>query len=732
MKKLGEFDDELTYSVAEDLVNPGNFVSVLMRNKPHFGIVTSCSEELADDLELSKIKPINQVIESVSLSGHQLKLARFISSYYRTSMARALRLFIPRKMWQGNLDEPVSVYYEAMTDEPGRLGAKQAILFNLLSSAGKPLSHEELVKTDGYSPASLATLVKKGVITKTACPRFSLPADSSEIQFDKRLTKDQTEAASQIHESKRPILLHGVTGSGKTEVYLRLIAEALDAGKQALLLLPEIALTPQMIQYFESYFKGCIALFHSKLSDTRRLEEWWKVKKRTASLVIGSRSAVFAPLCNPGLIILDEEHEWTYKQESSPYYLTHRVAEELSGLTGAKLVFGSATPKAETYQKAKSKEYQLVELPKRVNERPMPGIQVVDLREEFKKRNFSIFSDLLRQKIEGRLQKHEQIILFVNQRGHSSAVLCRDCGYTEKCPNCDISLKLHYSFRESGIRNQESAKYKSDSRLPTPDSQLKCHYCDFSKQPEIVCPECRSPYIKHVGVGTQKVEQEVRKNFPGARVVRADSDTVKASADFESVYHSFQSQEYDILIGTQMVAKGLDFPQVTLIGIVLADIGLHIPDFRSSERLFQLVTQVAGRCGRSEKAGEVVLQTYNPDHPAFEKASRYAYSEFMDTELKFREKLSYPPYNKMVKFTVVGSDERRLAEHIEQEQELLEDIFKVNQLPVKVLSAPAMIPRMGGRYYYHVLIRAENPFLLFEHWKPPRGWRVDVDPVNTA
>ncbi|MCK5610958.1 primosomal protein N', partial [Candidatus Pacearchaeota archaeon] len=344
----------------------------------------------------------------------------------------------------------------------------------------------------------------------------------------------------------------------------------------------------------------------------------------------------------------------------------------------------------------------------------LPTIQIVDLREEFKKRNFSIFSLVLQNKIKERLENKEQVILFVNQRGMASAVVCRDCGYTERCPHCEVSLKLHRYYQN------------------TAGERLVCHYCNYSKAPELLCTECQSPYIKHMGVGTQRVEEDLKKMFPDVRTVRADRDTTASGEGFAGIYRDFLDHQYDVLIGTQMIAKGLDFAKVSLIGIVLADVGLHIPDFRSSERLFQIITQVSGRCGRREKSGEVILQTYNPDHSTFKKVASYDYKGFIEKELEMREELNYPPFNQMIKFTVVGDDPKKLTNHIQTEQEVLEDIFKVNNLPVKILSAPALIPKMSNRYYYHVLLRAEDPTIIFKHWKIPRGWRVDIDPIHTT
>ncbi len=755
-RKLGEFDNELTYKVPDSLVSVlhvGSFVEVPFRSFSLKGVVVEISDILSETLDISKIKEISSVINNILLHPKHIETARFIAGFYHTSMSRSVRLFLPRQIWNGKLDVPTATYYRISELDVILRGDKQKLIFDMIHRSGGVISQSDLKSADGYSSASLKSLLKKGVIEEFNELFFKKFEPKKNILKEpyKVLTSDQKSALNSIFSSKKPILLHGVTGSGKTEIYLRQILDTVKKGKQVILLVPEIALTPQMINYFKEFFGDHIALFHSKLTESARTKEWWKVKSGNAPLVIGSRSAIFAPVTNLGLIIMDEEHEWTYKQESTPYYLTHRVAEEMKRIWDATLILGSATPMAESYQKARVGEYQYLDLKERIHRNDMPKIHIIDLREEFKKKNFSIFSQLLQNKIKERLENKEQIILFVNQRGMANAVVCRDCGYTSKCPNCDISLKLHryygYETKNSKLetclpvgkaRNSKeilNSKFeiRNKSEIRNQKSEmLVCHYCGFTKEPELICPECRSPYIKHVGVGTQRVEQEMKRMFPSARTVRADKDTTQKGDGFASIYKDFLEHKYDVLIGTQMIAKGLDFSNVSLIGIILADIGLHIPDFRSSERLFQILTQVSGRCGRGEIAGEVILQTYNPEHPTIQKAASYEYEEFIENELKMRSQLGYPPFNRMIKFTVVGVDKNKLSEHIKIEQEILEDIFKVNDLSVKIVSAPSMVPKMANRYYYHVLLRAENPSMVFKYWKPPRGWRVDVDPVHTT
>lgn len=716
MKKLGEFDDPLTYSLPTDFnqeAHVGDLVSVTLRGRSANGFITEILDSLPSGLDESKILPFVSILQSCFFNSQHIETSRFISTYYRVSLARSLRLLIPRLFWNGRVDAPTNDFITAQSFSE-KLSPKQTVLFEKIKSQTKPILLSNLKKDPDFNSSSFSGLLKKGAISKQSLPVYHPfgSKDFSPIPFDKVLTLSQKKAVESILNSKNPVLLHGVTGSGKTEVYFRLIQETILAGKQAILLLPEISLTPQMVRYFSEAFKGLTAIFHSRLTDARRLDEWWKVKSGACPIVIGSRSALFSPCDNIGLIVVDEEHEWTYKQESMPYYETHTVAEKMAAFFGARLVFGSATPKTETYYRAQSGDYELVELPERVNESELPGISVIDMREEFKKKNYGIFSDKLFQEIKLTLSRKEQVILFVNQRGHANAVVCRDCGFTEMCPHCDITFKLHHSYPNQAI--------------------LKCHYCDTTKSPPLMCPECRSPYIKNIGVGTQRVEAEIRKLFPESRVLRADRDTTNNAAGFEPIYEAFLNRKADILIGTQMIAKGLDFSNVRLIGLVMADVGLHVPDFRSGERLFQIITQVSGRCGRGDSKGIVVLQTYNPTHPVIQAASNYSYSDFIQRELSIRSKHGYPPYSRMIKFTVVGKDQESLTKHIQNEQAVIEDIFKLNNLKLQVSSAPSLVPKIADRFYYHVIIRSVNPEDLFHYWKTPKGWRVDVDPVHTV
>lgn len=671
-KTPGAFDAPLTYTIPDHLkgiLNLGHVVEVPLKDRRVRGLVVGFLSEYPSKGEIKEVAELSdwtgrglagQAVEPL-LNKLQLELAHQLSTYYHSSLLRCLKLMVPRHLWKGTGKNVLKKFFKSKVESEAGVAS---IRFPL-----KPLKH--------------------------------------------KLNSGQKQALDQMCQSGKPILLKGVTGSGKTELYLRLILEAVNAGKQAILLLPEISLTPQMVDYFSDYFGSALAVFHSKLSEGKRLEEWIKVKNGQGKLVIGSRSAIFAPVADLGVLILDEEHEWTYKQESSPYYETHHVAELLRDMTSCKLVFGTATPRLETLHAAQSGKYELVQLSDRINQQALPKVHVVDLREEFKKKNFTIFSGLLFNLIQDRLQKKEQIILFVNQRGAARAVMCRDCGEAMLCPNCEVTLKLHL------IPGQIHGK-------------LMCHYCAYQTNLTLSCTSCGSVNIKQVGIGTQRVEQDLLHTFPGIRVLRADKDTTSDKEGFEPIYQAFKKGDYDVLVGTQMVAKGHDFPKVTLIGLILADIGLHVPDFRSHERLFHLITQVAGRAGRAEHIGEVVLQTYQPDHPAIKMAAAYEYDAFAERELNDRKKLSYPPFSQLIKFTVLGRDLEKLKAHVQAEKEVLEDIFAIHQLPAFVLSAPALVPKIGEYYYYHVLVRSSKTQLIFEHWNPPKTWRMDRDPVHTA
>lgn len=501
-----------------------------------------------------------------------------------------------------------------------------------------------------------------------------LPLNNQQEEAFKKITNAMKKQKSET------FLLHGITGSGKTEIYLQAINECIQNGKEAIVLVPEISLTPQMTERFRSRFGELVAVMHSGLSVGEKYDEWRKVHKQKVKVVVGARSAIFAPFQNVGLIILDEEHESTYKQEDSPRYHARDVAIWRSEYHQCPVILGSATPSLESYARGKKNVYTLLTLSQRALHQPLPAVEIVDMREELKKGNRSMFSERLAESIKMRLEKKEQIVLFLNRRGYSSFVLCRDCGTVLHCQNCDISLTYHKTTEK-----------------------LKCHYCGYEDKTPRFCPQCNSEHIRYFGTGTQKVEEELVKLFPQARVVRMDVDTTKRKGSHEQILKQFGNGDADILLGTQMIAKGLDFPNITLVGVLSADSSLHLPDFRSSEKTFQLLTQVSGRTGRHEKLGEVVIQTYSPEHYAVQLAKTQNYELFFNQEMFIRHQAGYPPYYFLALIQVSHEDLMDAKNYAMKVSEWLRTKLSFD---VSIIGpTPSSISRMQNRYRYQCLIK---------------------------
>ena len=526
-------------------------------------------------------------------------------------------------------------------------------------------------------------------------------------------------------EAPKPALIHGVTSSGKTEVYLRLVADALRLGKSAIILVPEIALTPQTIGRFERRFPGRTVALHSQLSDGQRRDLWNKVSRDETSIVIGARSAIFAPVRNLGVIILDEEHEASYKQDVTPRYHARDVAAKLSALDNALLVLGSATPDLQTYSRSLAGQFDLFELTERVSVRrqlspanlpvirrhsEMPSVEVVDLRAELKSGNRSIFSRRLIDSIGHTLSLNEQIILFLNRRGNSTFVICRQCSLVMNCRRCDVSLVHHRDL-----------------------TQLVCHLCGRSQPVPAVCPNCHSTRIRYFGAGTQRVEEETRRLFPDAKVVRWDRDTARRTDSHQRILQAFVDRRADVMVGTQMIAKGLDLPAVTLVGIISADVTLHMPDFRAAERTFQLMTQVAGRAGRGESPGRIILQTYTPSHYAVLTASHHDYQTFYRTEMPFRQQRRYPPAAQLARLLYASAGERRSAENAQRMAAGLRERLKSKKIEdLELLGpAPAYHHRVRGKYRWQIILRGPKPQRLLGDLPLPPGWVIDIDPATT-
>ena len=478
-------------------------------------------------------------------------------------------------------------------------------------------------------------------------------------------------------------LIFGVTGSGKTEVYLKLISDVIKNGKTAIMLVPEIALTPQMLRQLRARFKDSAAILHSGLSAGERFDEWWRIKSGEAKIVIGARSAIFAPLSNIGLIIIDEEHDGSYSSESNPRYNTIDVAKFRANYYGAKIVLGSATPSIESFLRCEEGEYNLCRLPERINKKPLPEVEIVDMKKEVRRGNNTPFSAALKEELDSCLKKGNQAIIFLNQRGYSKTVICTECGHVQKCDSCDVALTYHKD-----------------------EDALLCHYCGAKYKMITNCTECGSPFLRYGGFGTERVVAELNKLFPQAKILRMDRDTTQSKEGHFKILSAFSERKADILVGTQMIAKGHDFPAVTLVGILDADMSLHFSDYRSFERTFQLLTQVAGRSGRASEAGKVVLQTYDPDNYVLNQAIKYDYENFYKTELSIRKATGFPPFTDIVRVLISSKDEENGLAVTKAIYEELKIVFNENRESFRFFGCmKAPIKKIQDKFRYQVLMR---------------------------
>jgi primosomal protein N' (replication factor Y) len=565
----------------------------------------------------------------------------------------------------------------------------------------------------GTTAGTLKTLEKRGAITiqPMAVRRTAVGVATGEPI--PTLTPHQAEVLADIESVSQPttFLLHGVTGSGKTEVYLRAIADVLDRGGGAIVLVPEISLTPQTVRRFQARFGDTVAVLHSNLGDGERYDEWQRIRSGSARVVVGARSAIFAPVESLGLIIIDEEHEGSYKQDKQPRYHARSVAEMRAKLEGCSLILGSATPCLESYVAAQQGRYRLLEMPDRVASRPLPPVAIVDMRAELQEGNRHPFSRKLARAVGDALTRGEQVILLMNRRGYSSFVFCRNCGYVCRCERCAVAMTFHQN-----------------------PAGLRCHYCDGRGRVPEACPACKSPYIRHFGAGTQQIEESAKTLFPQARIVRLDRDTTSRKGSHQTYLDAFGRGEYDILIGTQMVAKGLDFPRVTVVGVMAADGALHLPDFRASEHTFQLLTQVAGRAGRGELASTVVVQTYSPTHPAILAARDHDFQAFFRYDAPNREELRYPPFVHLANIVVAGP---HLEDTHHAAETLAERLSEHTELEV-LGPIPAPLAMLRGMHRFQVLVKVDDlqdvrgplKVAVSASHKPGVRVSIDLDPVN--
>jgi len=637
-----------TYRIPENMNN----IQVGMRVEVDLSssLTTGIVYRITDKCNLEDIKPIKQVIDkSPVLNDDLIMVAEWISQYYVCSLGEACWAIIPK-------------------------GVKK---------------RDVKVKHDGYSTSS---------------------EDIVELTEEQSHVLDELNRAVEKSELST-YLLHGVTGSGKTEVYLRVIKRVIEMGKGAILLVPEIALTPQTVRYFEKRFGNTLAVLHSRLTKAERINEWYRIINGEKKIVIGARSAIFAPLERIGIIIIDEEHETSYKSDDTPRYNARSVAYYRAKMHNSVLILGSATPSIESYYLAKSKKFKLLELTTRVLNQNLPKTKITDLR---KVRGRKFISNQLYRAIETRLRNNEQVILFLNRRGYSPFVFCETCGYVMKCKNCDISMTYH--------RNKK---------------KLICHYCGYTVDPPELCPNCSSEKISFSGFGTERIEDLLNDLFPGAVIVRMDTDTLIKRKSLPEILNAFAKRQIDILIGTQIVTKGLHFPNVTLVGVLNADIALNFPDFRAAERTFDLITQVAGRAGRGEKGGEVIIQTYNPSHYAIQTAKSHDYLTFFMQEIKYRQALNYPPFCRIVRLVFRGKKQKKLFETAY----IAIDIIKEKAKNKVAILGPSVCPlsRIKQNYRVHVIIKTDgiagiNSVLFELNSKVKRVsgvyMEIDIDPIS--
>jgi len=676
-----------------------------------------------------KLKAVAAVLDRQPLiSPPLLRLAKWISEYYLCPLGQTLEAIVPAGVRYDVGTREVTFlraapHAAAMVAEL-KLSAKQSAVIQALIKADKPVTARQLAAQVGCTLAPINELRKKGLLV-TSVERLSvdrLQETAAPRELAHELNADQARALEALRsalrsEQHRTILIHGVTGSGKTEVYIRAIEEVVRFGRQAIVLVPEISLTPQTVGRFRARFDR-VAVLHSHLSDVERHEHWRRIARGEVQVVVGARSAIFAPTPHLGLIVLDEEHESTFKQESAPRYHARDVAIRRSADQNVPLILASATPSLESWHLAQRGEFQLVEMPRRVLNLPMPIVRTIDLRNEVhNKVSRGAISRPLHQAMEEALRDGGQVILLLNRRGHSTHIQCPACGHSVRCPQCDLALTFHRS-----------------------DNTAICHYCDYQSAAPTACPECKFAGIRFSGLGTQKLEAEIRARFPNYACLRMDTDSMRGRGSHEQALASFREGKQRILLGTQMIAKGLDFPNVTLVGVVNADTAMHLPDFRAAERTFQLVTQVAGRTGRGPKGGRVLVQTLAPDSPAILAAVNHDLPAFANRELPSREALGYPPFASMIRLVFRGPSEQAAQALADEVAKRLRAVAETATPPIRVLGpAPAPMAKLRGHYRYQVQLQSSDGELLRHavrqgttNLKLPDDvfWTVDVDPID--
>ena len=681
----------------EDEIYPGVQVMIPFGagNRKIKGFVLQISDTCA--YEENKVKEILEVCKgTISVEGQFIGLAAWMKERYGCTMNQAMKTVLPVK---NKVKEQTKVLIslqadqetvEKYTENNKRCKARIRVLQTLLLNG--TMEKEILLKEAAVSLATLKELQEEGLILLQSETIYRLPRIAKEDSKKIILNEHQQKVLDVFRKDyeggiRKDYLVHGVTGSGKTEIYMGMLETVLKTGKQAIVLIPEIALTFQTVMRFYGRFGEKVSVIHSKMSAGERFDQMERARKGEISVMIGPRSAVFTPFSKLGMIVIDEEHEGSYKSETTPKYHAREVAKWRCKMSNGVLVLGSATPSVESYFKASCGEYELLKLPNRVNDLNLATVQVVDLRQELKEGNRSVLSRELKAQMQNALEKNEQIMLFLNRRGHTGFISCRSCGHVLKCPHCDVSLTLHK------------------------DGRMRCHYCGYEQMSVKTCPTCGSPYIGGFRAGTQAIEEVVKKEFPTARILRMDLDTTRKKGSYETILESFAKKEADILIGTQMIVKGHDFPGVTLVGVLLADLSLHASDYMAAERTFQLLTQAVGRAGRGREAGSAIIQTYQPEHYAVVEAAKQNYEGFYDLEIAYRDLMSYPPTSGMLVMLLQAADETLL----EREAEAMKISILEMEIPLLRLTGPtsAVVSKISDVYRRVIYLKHEDTKELY-------------------
>lgn len=696
-------DKTFTYKVPKD-TKVGVRVRVPFGKRIIEGFVLKVYNDFNETYEVKEIKEI--IDENPVINKEMLELGKYISKKTLSPLISCYQSMLPSGLKAKNnkvVNKKYITVLEIVKEE--NLTGKTKEIYDLIKEGKNDKTY--LNKISSYA---VNKLIQNNIVKEIKKEVYRINEDEEITNNDYPLTEEQTKVINRVKLNEfNPYLLYGVTGSGKTLVYIKLIEKIIKEGKEAILLVPEISLTPQVVNTFKKRFGKIVAIMHSRLNDGEKYDEWRKVYRKEAKVVIGARSAIFAPFTNLGIIIIDEEHSSTYKQENTPKYNAIDVAIKRSKYHNCPLVLASATPSIESFTRAKMNVYTLLTMTKRVNQK-LPKVYLTDMKNEFKKGN-RVFSSLVKEKIKERLAKNEQVIVLLNRRGFSTIITCKECGFTHKCPNCDIPLTYHKST-----------------------NSMKCHYCNYTVPKLYTCPICKSKNINALGMGTEKLEELLKEEFTD-KVIRMDVDTTKRKGAHEKIISSFQNNEYSILLGTQMIAKGLDFPNVTLVCVINGDSTLNIPDFRSSERTFELLNQVAGRAGRGDKPGEVIIQTFNTNHYSLVCASNHNYLEFYKEEMKIRKALKYPPYFNLTKISVSGKNEIE----VNKEAEKITNYLR-NKFPNYIILGPSpnIMPKVNNVYYVQTIIKYQNtkeilPELIFiknKYVKSKIMIDIDLNPLK--